>query len=415
MIGSKQHASASMKRFLARTSLFGLIFLLSVSSSFASGPENLITDGDFENPIVTRSQKWDIFPSASGLGWKVEWLEAIPCEANRGQPEAPMLEIHRIGDRPFSGAQYIELDSDCDGKGGKNGQNTPVRIYQEVETTPGVIYTLSYAWSPRPKHSDNAVTVTINGESLAQHSGVGGNDVIWTEETIEFEATTETTVIAFAETGQHADSLGMFLDAIRLTSGETPQEPSEPQEPNEPGESEEPTQPEEPTEPQEPTEPEEPAEPEEPTEPEQPNTPSEALVYYIDNTKKNDGLARIYQVGLDTERGVADLSLVTEIPYDRAHIAVSPDGQRIYAVQNGKVKLGYYDLVAETFVDLGRVKKLKNIVQVAFAPDGTLYVASGSKNLIYTIDIETLTASKVGRVKKPNGKKVNINGADMVF
>ncbi|MEM7113479.1 MAG: Ig-like domain-containing protein [Chloroflexota bacterium] len=140
----------------------------------------------------------------------------------------------------------------------------------------------------------------------------------------------------------------------------------------------------------------------------------DTAMYLIDNTAKGDGIANIYHVGLDMDGGVANLLLVTQLSWDRAHIAVHPDGRRIFVVRNGNVALGYYDLVDNSFTELGALV-LNKVTQAGFSPDGTLYLGTSGDNRLYTIDLDTLDATEVGRVHKPNEMEVNINGADLTF
>jgi hypothetical protein len=189
--------------------------LLGGGQALADGP-NLIANGDFEQPVVIRSQKWNIFPSGD-VNWSVEWLDGYPCAENRGQPDSPMLELHKgvNGWLPQNGDQHAELDTDCDGNGGMDGQNTSVRIWQEVSAIAGAEYTLTYYWSPRPNHNDNELSVEVNGAEVASHSGSGSSNTSWQEETYTFTAEGETVTIAFLETGD-PDSFGMFLDNVSL-------------------------------------------------------------------------------------------------------------------------------------------------------------------------------------------------------
>jgi hypothetical protein len=138
----------------------------------------------------------------------------------------------------------------------------------------------------------------------------------------------------------------------------------------------------------------------------------DTALYLIDNAEQHK--AKIYHIDLDAAHHTANLKLVAQIPYDRAHIAISPDGRRIYAVKNGNVRLGYYDLVAGTFTDLGPLA-VSSVTQAAFSPNGTLYIGNDQDNRIYTVNVTTRAVTEVGRVYKPNEKKVNINGADLVF
>ncbi len=181
-------------------------------------PEPLVINGDFEVPVVTTSEGWDVFPSGTaGLGWTVEWAE--PC------PEAPpvaALELQRgvSGWTSYDGAQHAELDSDWSGPYGDFGWPASVRIYQDICTQPGRTYTLSYAWSPRPGHDNNVLAVYWNDSMLAMHEGSGNSSPEWT--VVTFSALegaappAKKTRLEFVEAGT-ADSWGMFLDGVSVT------------------------------------------------------------------------------------------------------------------------------------------------------------------------------------------------------
>ena len=167
---------------------------------------NLVTNGDFEEPLVESSQKWEIFSSDEVPGWVVEWAGEYS-----GAPETANLELHRgVLMEAYSNDQSAELDTDWTSA---NGEQASVRIYQDIETCEGGEYTLSYAWSPRPNHADNEIEVYWGEDVLASHSG---SDAGWTVETFTgLTAEADLTRLAFVETG-NPDSLGMFLDAVSV-------------------------------------------------------------------------------------------------------------------------------------------------------------------------------------------------------
>jgi hypothetical protein len=177
---------------------------------------NLITNGDFETPEVTTTQKWDIYDSGySGLGWIVEWADSYV-----GAPDPAHLELHRGVNNwaPYEGSQHAELDTDWQGPGGASGEEASVRIYQDIDTCTTATYTVSYAWSPRPGESDNAIEVYWDGGLLATHSEDGSSNAntVWTLEShTGLSATGSITRLEFIETGT-PNSLGMFLDAVSV-------------------------------------------------------------------------------------------------------------------------------------------------------------------------------------------------------
>ncbi len=191
-------------------------------------PEPELINGDFEFPVVDTTQGWQIYPSGTeGLGWTVEWMPAVPEEfGNWDRPDPAYLELHRtgVGEIPatwtaYEGNQYAELDTDWDGPGGSlNNEPATVKIYQDIDTC-GQLFTLKYAWSPRPGHADNKLEVYWNGALIDTHeaSGAGLNATSWTFEThTDLESNpNSTTRLEFKETGT-PNSFGMFLDAVSI-------------------------------------------------------------------------------------------------------------------------------------------------------------------------------------------------------
>jgi len=141
--------------------LFNIIFILQPATA---SPVNLVVNGDFELPEVTNSSKWQIFPSNEVPGWTVEWAGEYS-----GAPAIANLELHEGVLMPaYDGDQSVEMDTDWTSA---NNEQASVKIYQDIETCAGGEYTLSYAWSPRPGHNDNAIEVYWNGSLVASHSG----------------------------------------------------------------------------------------------------------------------------------------------------------------------------------------------------------------------------------------------------
>ena len=184
-------------------------------------PDPKILNGGFEQPIVTASEGWDIFDSGtSGLGWTVKWYGGSTSYQGQTRPEPAHLELHRgVNDwSPYEGQQHAELDTDWDGPGGGlNNEPASVNISQYIVTCPGETYTLEFAWSPRPGHSDNALEVYWDNSKIFETGIIDGSsysNTVWTLETIPgLSVTGFSTLLEFRETGT-PDSLGMFLDAV---------------------------------------------------------------------------------------------------------------------------------------------------------------------------------------------------------
>ncbi len=96
---------------------------------------------------------------------------------------------------------------------------------------------------------------------------------------------------------------------------------------------------------------------------------------------------------------------------------MGPRCRRLYAVQNGNVRLGYYNMVNGSFTDMGPLD-IKGVVQAGFNREGQLHIASGRTNQVYIVDTDAsggLVLQEIGRVEAPNSTGVNIGGADLVF
>lgn len=185
---------------------------------------NLIQNGSFENPEVTNSAKWQIFPDGtSGMIWTVEWESTQTTYNGRTRPALGQMEYHEnvaTGWVAKDGDQYAELDSDWFGpQDSLNGEPALIRIYQMIPTTAGQQYKLHYHYSPRPdvrNAPDNELKVRIDGIQVQNPSQAGnGSTTVWTEYTYPFTGTGNPMKIEFAAGGT-ANSLGVFIDKVSV-------------------------------------------------------------------------------------------------------------------------------------------------------------------------------------------------------
>lgn len=159
---------------------------------------NLLTNGGFEEPVVTNSNKWDTFTSGTlGLGWLVEWIS--------GGIGGLELQAGVNGWLPDEANQYAELDS-----------TKATKIWQDVPTILGKTYKLKFAYSPRPYVSDNSIEVYSDGNLLDTLSsdGTSNSNTTWSLKSYEFTADDETK-IEFKDVS-NSDSFGGFLDRVGL-------------------------------------------------------------------------------------------------------------------------------------------------------------------------------------------------------
>ena len=184
-------------------------------------------------------------------------------------------------------------------------------IVQDIETVAGQTYKVSFWFSPRPRRdaADNEMAVfwdSLEVTSLTA-DGTSLSNTEWTYHEFDLTASGAVTRLAFHHTGR-SNSYGAYVDAVSVTDKDecTAQTVSKP--------------------------------------PHKPNKHKcKNALYLIDNTKNGDGRSIIYRVKLNRKTGKARLKKVTRLPYDRAHIAMGPKCRRLYAIQNGDVRLGYYD------------------------------------------------------------------------
>ena len=132
-------------------------FTVVLSESFQEQAQcsdvNLVGNGSFESPEVTAPEQWDVFESGEpGLDWAVEWRSDIPLTwGGYDRPDPALKELHEgVLGPAYDGDQYAELDTDWNGHSGSlNNEPASVHIYQDIPTTPGRKYHLSFAFSPR--------------------------------------------------------------------------------------------------------------------------------------------------------------------------------------------------------------------------------------------------------------------------
>jgi predicted ribosomally synthesized peptide with SipW-like signal peptide len=183
---------------------------------------NYVQNGSFENPEVTHSTKWDIFPSGySGLIWTVEWRSDVPSTYKGWtRPNPALQELHEgVLGSAYDGDQYTELDSDWNGHNGNlNNEPASTKIYQDIATVPGQKYQLRFAFSPRPNtvNTQNKLEVKWNGVIVDVIGPIaGGGSINWTVYTYDVIASGPITRLEFTDLG-NADSMGTFLDDVRL-------------------------------------------------------------------------------------------------------------------------------------------------------------------------------------------------------
>ncbi|MGD9950788.1 MAG: PEP-CTERM sorting domain-containing protein [Desulfobulbus sp.] len=182
-----------MKKLLLPTIIS---FLVAGFASSASA--NLIVNGSFENPALSK-KSWHVYTSIDG--WNADY----------GRIEVQ----NNAAGSPYDGAQFVELDS-----------NYNSVMSQTLSTNSGQTYLLEFAYSPRPNvnYSSNIIDVFWNGTSLTSNTGIsadGGKTTIWS--LLNFTVTgTGSDKLTFKALGI-SDSLGGYIDAVSLESVPVPE------------------------------------------------------------------------------------------------------------------------------------------------------------------------------------------------
>ncbi|NVD98164.1 PEP-CTERM sorting domain-containing protein [Massilia sp. BJB1822] len=171
--------------------LLGATTLLAAASTFAA-PIQLVKNGGFESDIVGNSN-WIQGNTLSG--WTVG---------------ANGVEIRNdVAGKAFGGNNFVELDT--------YGNSS---ISQNLATTAGGKYTLSFYYSPREftSSSTNGIEVLWNGVSKGIFSANGGsNGNLWQQYSFNVTGFGPSTALEFRAVGA-SDSFGGGLDNVSVTS-----------------------------------------------------------------------------------------------------------------------------------------------------------------------------------------------------
>lgn len=146
---------------------------------------------------------------------------------------------------------------------------------------------------------------------------------------------------------------------------------------------------------------------------EPPLIPCDVSVFYANHTSGVN--SKIYTTQTDLTNKTVTFNEFAELPFSDAHIALSLDGKRLYAVKGGgNNELGYIKLEDKSYHTVGYLNVGK-VTQLAFAPNGKLYFTDNKKNEVYVIDnIDATLYTNLGKINLNNGF-LNIAGGDIIF
>lgn len=170
-----------------------LLFSMSTAASAA----NLVVNGSFEEPGL-RSRQWKHFGSGEVTGW-------TPTEGSR-------IEIrNNIVGTAYEGDHFVEVDNHAYDKNAAE-----IGLFQDIDTTAGKTYKLSFAYGPREQkkvNGDNLLSVTFG--DLYQELDAGNKDDGWQLFSHTITATSDVTRLKFLSLGKR-DTLGANIDDIHV-------------------------------------------------------------------------------------------------------------------------------------------------------------------------------------------------------
>jgi hypothetical protein len=176
-------------------------------------PPNLLVNGSFEEPDLTRSGQSSRPVDAAGLpGWRLYRGTAVVVHRRSWQPAPGQGEqsLHMLGEPGSSGI-----------------------LEQSVVTEPGRMYVLTGWMAHHPNVSEGRVNLYANGDLLTQllhssaHFGTPSPaDMRWQPFRVSFRATGETTTLQFVDGTGISETEGAVLDGLTLApAGEPPPGP----------------------------------------------------------------------------------------------------------------------------------------------------------------------------------------------
>ena len=171
-----------------------MFFIVSMLFALSANAANLIINGSFEDPDIATGT-WSVHNAITGWSTTGAGVE---------------IRDNVVG-TAYDGQQFAELDSDY-------ATNTNSSISQNVMTTIGQSYLLSFAYSPRINQpaNTNGIDVYWNNALLDSVTAIGGSTHNWT--VFEYIVSgTGSDILKFAATGLD-DSLGGSLDAVSVSA-----------------------------------------------------------------------------------------------------------------------------------------------------------------------------------------------------
>jgi hypothetical protein len=191
-----------MKLHLTQSIFLTLTIAATATIDITASPAvaaNLVQNGSFEQTGNLNRKNWGTFDNISG--WQA--LSGSKIEVQRG-----------VAGKAYDGMNLVELDSH------DNAPNAPVLgLFQDIQTTIGQAYTLSFFYSPRPGvGAGQNVFSVLFGDSFKQvlDSGIGNRETNWTQYIGTVVASSELTRLQFNYEGPR-NTYGAYIDDVKLT------------------------------------------------------------------------------------------------------------------------------------------------------------------------------------------------------
>ncbi len=188
-----------------------VVGMSAVAATAGAAPVDLIQNGSFETtntPVPTNFYLTvDAGDSATIPGWTV----VTPSDGSGGSVDVVSSGYNNWVCK--DGNNCIDLAGTTGGPGG---------LYQDVATTPGVQYSLSF-WSAvngdESPGNGHTMGVTVNGSPVDTVTAVGqGTPLKWVQNTVTFTASSATSRIEFDDTTAGDTNQGPALDNVSLTA-----------------------------------------------------------------------------------------------------------------------------------------------------------------------------------------------------
>ena len=189
----------------------GVVGISALPATAGAAPVNLIQNGSFVPTSPTTSY---LTVSAGDSTTISGWTVVTPSVYDAGGGSVDVVSDDYWNDwNNEAGGYSIDL-------AGTTG--VPGGLYQDVATTPGVEYSLSF-WSAvngdETPGNSHTLGVTVNGATVDTVTAVGvGRPLDWVQNTVTFTASSATSQIEFDDTTLADQNQGPALDNVSLTA-----------------------------------------------------------------------------------------------------------------------------------------------------------------------------------------------------